>query len=105
MTDKTTDKLRYKVERHGPGGVDIVKVTAGSGDEAAEKAWKPGTVIRGIVPDEEPEEDALMHEAEEKARETQQAQEPDPKAEAAAERLAKKADKATHVDRKTPPYV
>lgn len=42
---------KYKVERHGPEGVEVVRVTASSGDEAALKAYKTGCIIRGVMPD------------------------------------------------------
>lgn len=42
--------MKYDVTVCGPGGHDIVTVEAESGDEAAKKAYKPGTVIRGIEP-------------------------------------------------------
>lgn len=42
--------MRYDVTVCGPGGNEIVTVEAESGDDAALKAYKPGTLIRGIVP-------------------------------------------------------
>lgn len=44
--------MKYDVTRHGPGGHEVLTVEADSGDEAAMKAFKPGTIIRGIVPSE-----------------------------------------------------
>lgn len=42
--------MKYDVLRRGPGGHEIVTVEAESGDEAAQRAWKPGTVIGGVTP-------------------------------------------------------
>lgn len=51
---------KYKVERHGPDGIEVVRVTAASGDEAAQKAYKTGCIIRGVMPDgSDADEDSL----------------------------------------------
>ena len=42
---------KYKVERHGPDGIEVIHVTAAGGDEAAQKAYKTGCIIRGVMPD------------------------------------------------------
>jgi hypothetical protein len=44
--------MKYDVTVAGPGGYDIVTVEAASGDEAANKAYKRGAVIRGVHPHE-----------------------------------------------------
>jgi hypothetical protein len=50
--------VRYDVTRAGPGGIDVIEIDAESGDDAAKKAWKPGTVIRGVHPSPLPPEEA-----------------------------------------------
>lgn len=48
-TSVAVEGTRYSVHRHAPdGSVEIVEVTATSGDEAAQKAFEPGHVIRGV---------------------------------------------------------
>lgn len=42
--------MKYDVTRFGPGGIEIVTVEAESGDDAAQKASKNGTIIRGVEP-------------------------------------------------------
>lgn len=48
--------MKYDVTVSGPGGIDIVTVEAATGDEAATKAYKAGTVIRGVHPSAEQDE-------------------------------------------------
>lgn len=50
--------MKYDVTRYGPGGFEVVTVEAESGDDAALKAFKPGTSIRGITPSEDQGEPA-----------------------------------------------
>jgi hypothetical protein len=45
--------MKYDVTVSSPGGIDIVTVEADSGDEAAAKASKRGTVVRGVTPSED----------------------------------------------------
>ena len=54
--------MKYDVTRYGPGGIEVITVDAESGDDAAIQAFKPGTIIRGIVPSEVVEE-AVAEEA------------------------------------------
>ena len=98
--------MKYKVERHGPDGIEIVKVDAASGDEAAQKAYKTGCVIRGIMPDvSDADEDSLAAERDEEAATNKKAQEkPSANAAKAAAELEAKSDKDV-ADRKIPPYV
>lgn len=97
--------MKYKVQRDGPGGSEVIKVTAESGDEAALKAFKVGCVIRGITPDDDADEDSLMVEQAEKAVEEREARAvPNAKAQKAAAELEEKSDKAM-AERKVPPYV
>lgn len=42
--------MKYEVHRYGPGGMDIITVEADSGDEAAQKGYKVGTIVRGVHP-------------------------------------------------------
>lgn len=42
--------MRYEVTLSAKGGHDKVIVEASSGDEAAAKAHKPGTVVIGVHP-------------------------------------------------------
>jgi hypothetical protein len=42
--------MKYEVHVAGPGGIDVVTVEADSGDEAASKAIRPGTFVRGVHP-------------------------------------------------------
>jgi hypothetical protein len=44
--------MKFDVHRYGPGGFEIVTVDADGGDDAALKAFKPGTLIRYIGPSE-----------------------------------------------------
>lgn len=48
--------MKYDVTRFGPGGIEVIMVEADGGDEAATKAYKPGTLIRGIAPAAEQDE-------------------------------------------------
>jgi len=48
--------MKYDVTRFGPGGIETITVEAESGDDAAVKAFKPGTIIRGIVPSDDQSE-------------------------------------------------
>ena len=50
--------MKYDVTRFGPGGSEVITVEAESGDDAAMKAFKPGTIIRGILPSEDQSEPA-----------------------------------------------
>ena len=103
MTEATQ---KYKVERHGPDGINIVKVTAASGDEAAQMAYKTGCVIRGIMPDNsDADEDSLAAERDEEAATNKKAQaKPAAAALKAAEALEVRSDKDM-ADRKVAPYV
>lgn len=103
MTEATQ---KYKVERHGPDGVDVIHVTAASGDEAAQKAYKTGCVIRGIQPDNsDADEDSLAVERDEEAATNKKAQaKPAAAALKAAAELEAKSDKDM-ADRKVAPYV
>ena len=105
MTDEVKAQ-KYKVERHGPDGVDVIHVTAASGDEAAQKAYKTGCVIRGIMPDNSAaDEDSLAVERDEEAATNRRAQsKPTGSAAKAAEELEAKSDKDM-ADRKVAPYV
>lgn len=47
---------KYDVIRRGPDGQEIVTVSAESGDEAASKAYKVGTIIVGVTPASGPEQ-------------------------------------------------
>jgi hypothetical protein len=98
--------IKYKVERHGPGGIDVVHVTAESGDEAALKAYKAGCVIRGVTPDQsDADENTLAAERDEQIVEDRAEQTiPSGKAAKAAADLQEKSDKDV-ADRKVPPYV
>lgn len=42
--------MKFDVTRHSPGGIEVVTVEAETGDDAAMKAYKPGCLIKGIVP-------------------------------------------------------
>lgn len=42
--------MKYDVTRYGPGGIETITVEAESGDDAAMQAYKPGTLIRAILP-------------------------------------------------------
>jgi hypothetical protein len=48
--------MKFDVTRYGPGGSEVVTVEADSGDAAAEKASKPGMLIRGVFPSAEQDE-------------------------------------------------
>ena len=97
---------KYKVERHGPDGIDIVRVSAASGDEAVQKAYKTGTVIRGVMPDtSDSDENSLAAERDEETAGIKAAQEKPTAAALKAEaEVALKAAEDT-ADRKIPPYV
>ena len=98
--------MKYKVERHGPDGIEVIKVNAESGDEAAQKAYKTGCVIRGIMPNEsDADEDSLPAERDEEAATNKRVQEkPSANAIKAAADLEARSDKDV-ADRKIPPYV
>lgn len=49
--------MKYDVVRYGPGGFETVTVEADGGDDAAAKAFKAGTLIRGISPSEAQDEE------------------------------------------------
>ena len=51
--------MKYDVTVAGPGGFDIVTVEAASGDEAAARAHKLGTLIRGVTPHVAPVREVL----------------------------------------------
>ena len=109
MTDTKTETAKtqkYKVERHGPDGIDIVRVSAASGDEAVQKAYKTGTVIRGVMPDvSDSDENSLAAERDEETAGMKKAQEKPTAAALKAEaEVALKAAEDT-ADRKIPPYV
>lgn len=40
----------YCVTLHSDKGTEVVEVRADSGDDAAAKAHKPGSTVRGVVP-------------------------------------------------------
>lgn len=42
--------MKYDVTVAGPNGFDIVTVEAASGDDAAARAHKLGTKVRGVTP-------------------------------------------------------
>ena len=48
--------MKFDVTRYGPGGIETLTVEAEGGDDAATKAFKPGTIIRGITPSAEQDE-------------------------------------------------
>lgn len=97
---------KYKVERHGPEGIEVIYVTAASGDEAAQKAYKTGCVIRGIMPNNsDADEDSLAVERDEEASTNKKANaKPTAAALKAATDLEVKSDKDV-ADRKVAPYV
>lgn len=105
MTDEVKAQ-KYKVERHGPDGIEVINVTAASGDEAAQKAYKTGCVIRGIMPNNsDADEDSLAVERDEEAATNKKAQaKPTAAALKAATELEAKSDKDM-ADRKVAPYV
>lgn len=51
--------MKYDVTVAGPGGHTIVTVEADSGDDAATRAHKRGTVIRGVTPHVPPVREVL----------------------------------------------
>ena len=46
----TPKAQKYDITRRGPDGQELVTVSAVSGDEAAAKAFKAGTIIVGVTP-------------------------------------------------------
>lgn len=42
--------MKYDVTLHGSVGFEVVTVEAEGGDDAAAKAWKRGTIVKGVEP-------------------------------------------------------